>query len=472
MRIILSIFLYLFLSFSKFSIAQNTKINIQDFHFIEEKIRKNYPAYKEKYNDRYKNMLTIVKQNILQEADSVATFQELIKPVMFFKDLHMRLQSTKPIYFYSIFCEKKMKEINGKIKNSKSKYEGYWLSDYNDHIIYLQSSQKRKDSYLEAVVIESANKSVKRGSIKFYITRNKIDKYNITNYISSKGIMAGVYSYFPATDTLITGLQSRWSRIKDYYPGYLSKYIPIEDQVELKLLDTNTIAIKIPRSDFSAKSMVDSLVKVNKALIEKTPNLIIDVRNNTGGSWGVYGSLFPYIFTNPIITGEQFRYCADDFIEKQRERVEQESRDSSQIESYVSDKEFLDSMIKYRGSFIYLKPDTIMFDSIKMFPRKVIILTNYRCISATEMFIKMCQQSKKVIIAGERTWGAIDNVGVITFDSPTGNYKLLIPRTKNFYGKTPPLDFMGINPDINIPPQESDGYHFINNYLNYTYKSE
>ncbi|MBK7884732.1 MAG: hypothetical protein IPJ81_13825 [Chitinophagaceae bacterium] len=51
------------------------------------------------------------------------------------------------------------------------------------------------------------------------------------------------------------------------------------------------------------------------------------------------------------------------------------------------------------------------------------------------MFIKFCQQSKKTIIAGEKTWGAIDNVGVIAFDSPSGNVKLYIPRAKNFYKK-------------------------------------
>lgn len=386
---------------------------------------------------------------------------------MFFKDLHLRLSSVKPIIFDSFFCNNKLQEIQTKLtttRNSKLT-NGYWKSDYNDCIIYIQDGEKNKDIWLEGVVVEATNKNVKPGSIKFYISRNKVDKYYTTNYITPKGIMTSIFSYFLSEDTLVTGLQYKWYKIKNYQPQYLQKLIPVEDKISLTKIDTNFITIKIPRSDFQAKHIVDSLVESNKEALGKIPNLIIDIRNNTGGTWAVYKSLFPYIYTNPMVGGEQMRKCSNDFIEKQKEAVKLDKKDSTLYQFLSEDEATLDSMIKYRGSYQYLTPDTIQFDSAKVYPKKIIILTNYRCISASEMFIKFCQQSKKTIIAGEKTWGAIDNVGVIAFDSPSGNVKLYIPRAKNFYKKNLLLDFIGISPNINIPSTETDWYKFVITYL-------
>ncbi|MBK7884729.1 MAG: hypothetical protein IPJ81_13810 [Chitinophagaceae bacterium] len=133
--------------------------------------------------------------------------------------------------------------------------------------------------------------------------------------------MTGIFSYFLSEDTLVTGLQYKWYKIKDYQPQYLQKLILVEDKISLTKIDTNFIIIKIPRSDFQAKHIVDSLVESNKEVLGKIPNLIIDIRNNTGGTWAVYKSLFPYIYTNPMVGGEQMRKCSNDFIEKQKEAV-------------------------------------------------------------------------------------------------------------------------------------------------------
>lgn len=445
--------------------SQHKNLNLEDLSFIEEKVKKNYPVYVEKQNSKYQQLLLHSKKNISRYSDSIYNFQLLATPVMFFKDLHLRLLTTRPILFDSMFCKKKLQEVKNATAKAK-RNEGYWVSDYNDLVIYLKEYKKGNNSWYEAVVVESADAFTKPGSIKFYLTKNKIGKFNITNLITAKGIMVGVYSYFTSKDTLTTGLQSQWIKIKDYQPGYLKKVKQIDNNVAFKVLNANYISIKIPKSDFETKRIVDSLVALNKNLIEKTPNLIIDIRNNTGGTWLVYESLFPYIYTNPIIEGDGYLNCTQDFIDKQKEFIEDFKKDSS-LKQYVPENErVLDSMLKYKGGFYYTKGSTVFqYDSIKSNPKKIIVLTNYRCVSSSEMFIKFCQQSKKAIIAGEKTWGASDNVEIVPFITPSGKYKLYIPRVKIVYGKNPPLDFVGISPTINIPATEPDWNKFIVDYF-------
>ncbi|MBK7884295.1 MAG: hypothetical protein IPJ81_11245 [Chitinophagaceae bacterium] len=239
-----------------------------------------------------------------------------------------------------------------------------------------------------------------------------------------------------------------------------------DEDVSLKIVDSNSIIIKIPRSDLNTKKLVDSLVVSSKVIIEKTPNLIIDIRNNLGGTWEVYKSLFPYLYTNPILTGEGLYRCSKDLIEYQKNNIEIYKKDSTLLKFLPDAQVLLDSMLKYENSFFYSKPDTFKFDSIIPYPQNVVILFNYRCASATEMFLKLCKQSRKVIMAGEKTWGALDNVEAVPFTTPSGKYRLMIPRVKNFYGKNPPLDFVGITPDIRIPVEEKYWVKYVLNYLN------
>jgi len=449
--------------------AQYNPYNLQELDFIITKIKNNYPAYAEKYNSGYEKLLLDVKKNIAGSKDSVYNFQQLIRPVLFFKDLHVRIGSVHPLLLDSAFYIKKLQEIKSKIPNNKSK-EGYWKTDLDDYIIYLQKSNGHKENLWEAVIVEANNKNIKPGSIKFYITKNKIDKYSITNYIGGNGNMTGLFSYFLSKDTLITDIFYKWTKIKDYHPNYLNQLKPVEEKVSLNIIDSNFIVVKVPKSSWATKTVVDSLVALNRPAIEKTPNLIIDIRNNTGGTWAVYRSLFPYIFTKPVIPGVGSYRCSEDFIDLLKADIEKGKKDSSLAHFLPREMELLDSMLQYKGGFYYSPPDTMKFDTSAIypsaFPKKVIVLMNYKCASASEMFVQFCQQSKKAIIAGEKTWGAVDNVEIFSFNSPSGNTKLSIPRTRMLYGKNRTLDFIGIQPDVTIPSTEKDWYKYILNYLN------
>ncbi|MBK7884728.1 MAG: hypothetical protein IPJ81_13805 [Chitinophagaceae bacterium] len=83
--------------------GQQNKTYIQDLNFIQQKIKNNYPAYSEKLHSSYKKLLFNSEKKIYKSQDSIFNFHQLINPVLFFKDLHLRLSSVKPIIFDSFF---------------------------------------------------------------------------------------------------------------------------------------------------------------------------------------------------------------------------------------------------------------------------------------------------------------------------------------------------------------------------------
>ena len=186
------------------NVSNGQNINLQDLNFIENKIKSNYPSYSNKVNSNYSKILRSAKKNIGKRSNSILNFSQLAIPVLFFKDLHLMLSNLKPISFDSTFCKNKLMEVESKSIKIREFKNGYWKSDYNDCIIYLQECGDKHNLY-EAILIESTNKEIKLGSIKFYITKHKFDNYHVTNYINSKGNMFAIYSnsYLPTSGTCI-----------------------------------------------------------------------------------------------------------------------------------------------------------------------------------------------------------------------------------------------------------------------------
>jgi C-terminal processing protease CtpA/Prc len=101
-------------------------------------------------------------------------------------------------------------------------------------------------------------------------------------------------------------------------------------------------------------------------------------------------------------------------------------------------------------------------DSIYDNPKHISILINDKSLSASELFLIACKQSKKVTIYGESSsGGAGDKLDAYPFSAGCENYLVRIPISKRI-GQvyTPAIDNVGIPPDIFIPAG-SDPYEFI-----------
>ena len=65
-------------------------------------------------------------------------------------------------------------------------------------------------------------------------------------------------------------------------------------------IDASTSLIRIPSFSNSEKQLIDSVISINKETILQSENLIIDLRDNGGGSDRCYSELIPILYTNPI----------------------------------------------------------------------------------------------------------------------------------------------------------------------------
>jgi hypothetical protein len=454
MRHILLIF---FLSFftRKNIIGQDRNKYQKDLDYLLDKLKRNYPGYNEKLNSSFFALIKAVDKKLEKDTSELNIHLELSKIALFFKDLHLRISTASSAVIDTGIAKRKYENIRlTRFDKTSDGYEGFWRSEYNDMIVYLE---KLNDHY-SAIIIEAKKSSFVLGSPRFNLFKITGQNFQAI-YPTTNKTLISVPSYFKGGDTLFTGIVGRWIKVKNFKMNLLQEFVEAKFEPEFKAIDSNFSYLKIPKSDFLTKGKIDSLVRVNELIIANTKNLIIDIRNNTGGSWYVYKSILPYIYTNPISTTSGLFKCSEDAIAYQSNFIKRK-KGISQVDS-LHEIMLLDSMIKHKGDYYLEKSDTIIYKGIKKNPSRVYVLINYKSVSASELFIQFCQQSSKVTLVGEKTWGVVDFLEYIPYKSPSGKFEIVIPRLKAIFSQNKGIDNIGIAPNITVPYSENDWINYI-----------
>jgi len=185
--------------------------------------------------------------------------------------------------------------------------------------------------------------------------------------------------------------------------------------IDAKSLSANTFYIKMGSSDPRYIPVMDSLLRVNEQLLNTTPNLILDIRENGGGADASWEPFIPYFYTNPIkMVGADMR-VSDTTLALFKKQLENK-RLSKEDVAYYQRKS--DKMAKATGAWITHNEDEVLSSlQPKLFPKKIVILIDRWCGSASEEFLLAARQSSKVILAGENTIGNLDysNIEFIPF---------------------------------------------------------
>lgn len=236
-------------------------------------------------------------------------------------------------------------------------------------------------------------------------------------------------------------------------------------------INNTTVLLRIPSFRGSEKKKIDAVIKDNKATILSTENLIIDIRNNGGGSDSSFDELLPILYTNPIRTvGVQYlstplnNQRMLDFINNEDYGFDEKGKKWA--------KESYDTLSKHIGEFVMLKKDPVSvtsFDTIHEYPKNIGIVINKGNGSTAEQFLLAAKQSKKVKLFGATTVGVLDISNMYFVNSPCNNLKLGYSLTKSLRIPEMTIDNKGIQPDYyiskDIPKQ--DWIEFVTEILNY-----
>jgi hypothetical protein len=225
----------------------------------------------------------------------------------------------------------------------------------------------------------------------------------------------------------------------------------------LSFKPNSTALFTVPTCNMAYKPILDSLVLTNIEKLEKTRHFIIDVRGNGGGGDAMFASLLPYLYTNPILVYNSDFWSSPNNIRFFEELLSNEyipEDAKNQIRDIVSrGKQAPNQFVPFATNRI----DTIRMDEIKAYPKKVSVLMDKECISATEQFLLNARQSKKTRIYGySNSGGAIDYGNLNFVFTPSKLWYFSVPTTRSARLPDYPVDPTGIAPDVKLKPEIKD----------------
>ncbi|HEY5535308.1 MAG TPA: S41 family peptidase [Ignavibacteria bacterium] len=453
-KIIVTLFVLSILVFTSTSYSQTDCNCEQALKQLIQKIETEYPGFNDKTKDKL--LYNSFKENLITKAGSISELDciELLRSYKdFFRDGHI---SIYPVVQEQTVQQNKVaisqEEFQKRILNTTDPMEGVWRSG-----AYKVGIVKLNNEY-QGFIIEADTNFWKANEIKFRLLENGKAKYYLRDHSLSEEtweLVDGWVLYFnyskyfkelPKPNLSESELKSRINEIEGCY---------------FKKVSEKTALLCLSSFEHNYVERIKKLLADNKKAIESSENIIIDVRNNLGGTYDAYVDLLPYIHTNNV------RGLGMEFL------VTQTLIDG--IEGWYDDeegknraKEWIAIFKGKMGEFVNTDSTDYYIDTIKLAersPKQVVILVNRRTASSGEAFVLDAKQSKKVKILGTPTYGALDYGSASFFDFGCKNYKLMMPTWRSMRLPDYPIDNIGIQPDIYLDKSVKDWVQYAVDYL-------
>ena len=218
-------------------------------------------------------------------------------------------------------------------------------------------------------------------------------------------------------------------------------------------LTSKTYLMKIRTFGGGVKKTIDSLVKVNHKAIIGSENLIVDVRDNSGGNDSSYYEILPYIYSDSVTLPGVGYYLSPENKEMFMGWWPEDSENGKAIRS-MEDY----SIYTPQNEYVH------KLDSLYTSPKRIAILQNNKTISSGETFVLRTRQSDKVTVYGVNSAGIVDgfngrrkDLGCLYLRHPTTYRSYKLPEDA--------IDPYGIAPDIYMKSFMEDPYPFITQHL-------
>lgn len=429
------------------------------------KVESGYPGFNEKTKDTiiYRDFKdkSIIKSRNVKDSDCSVILRNYLS---YFKDQHIRLiiidegqveENEKNEKKSDSKVNISREEFYNHISKSKDELEGVWKSSSFPNTGFIKANNEYQGFFITADTTQWKPNDV----------RIKLMANGQAEYIMDDN--STIEEYYEIFDGSILFLKN--------YNVVFIKEQPIpklsQDEIKLKLdkiegfyftkVSDKTSLLRISSFADQYVKRIEKIIADNQQAIENSENLIIDVRNNLGGTYDAYDEILPYIITNNI------RGVGQEFL------VTQELIDG--VEDWFDDEEGKKKARRWISMFEgnigkFVNTDTVdvnirKIEMAKQSPKQIVILANERTASSGEAFVLEAKQSKKVKILGTPTFGAIDYGSASLFDFGCENYKLMMPTWRDMRLPDYPIDNIGVQPDIYLDKSIKDWVQFAVDYL-------
>ncbi|MFA5010867.1 MAG: S41 family peptidase [Ignavibacteria bacterium] len=453
-KIILTTFVLLTLIITSISYSQTDCGCEQALNQLIQKVETEYPGFKDKTKDRI--LYNSFKENLITKAGSISESNciELLRSYKdFFRDGHISIYpSGQELNVQQNKVTISQEEFQKRILKTTDPIEGIWRSG-----AYKVGIVKQNEEY-QGFIIEADTNFWKANEIKFRLLENGKAKYYLRDHSLSEEMWELVDGWvlyfknskfikeFPIPNLSESEIKSRMEEIDGCY---------------FKKVSEKTVLLCLSSFEHNYVERIKKLLADNKKTIESSENLIIDVRNNLGGTYDAYVDLLPYIHTNNV-RGLGMEFLVTQTLIDEIEGWYDDEEGKSRAKEWVTI--FKGKM----GEFVNTDSTDYYVDTIKLAersPKQVVILVNRRTASSGEAFVLDAKQSKKVKILGTPTYGALDYGSASFFDFGCKNYKLMMPTWRSMRLPDYPIDNIGIQPDIYLDKSVKDWVRFAADYM-------
>jgi len=344
-------------------------------------------------------------------------------------------------------------------------YEGVWkISNYKIGI------QKEGVNYIGFIIESDIEGWKEPGLIKLRIEQDG-NKLKSTYYMRDHSPNECGEPELIGANHLQIG-QWTLNRLSPVFPPdlFIDNYFKAIDAQKpyMEELSTTTLYLRIPSFNWSEKLDIDRVIADNKDKILKTENLIIDLRNNGGGSDQSFDELLPFIYTNPV------RTISVEFLStvlNNKVFLEYSTNPDFDEEMRLWSKDVYDKLQEKLGEFVFTFDVPISIDqqdTVYKYPKNVGIIINEGNASTTEQFLLAAKQSKKVKLFGTTTSGALDISNMASIESPCNEFILWYCISRSMRIPDMTIDDRGLQPDFYLDktiPQYK-WVEFVNEILN------
>ncbi len=436
---------------------------IENLTFLSNSVEDNYILFEEKIKDSSESVYNSFKQTQMDSAlvnnHFYSCFQILRTYMRWFRDPHLTVslrtsEKTKSIYrdYFSDFPIdlRRKKKMQGELS-------GIFVSEGYGYVVEII---KEKEKYI-GTILKGDNVFWFEKQARFYINPSKknyktgkILSYRKDHILNTKPYD---YSYADSVLTVVNfDVFKKIASIED------AKYVDFSfcENAQLKLLSDSTSYFYFPNFEMNQKVIIDSLLLHYQNEILKRPNLIIDLRNNTGGYSSCFNNLLPLIFDKPYqMPSLQFKASKENIIM----HLNAYYRDSLNNKDYNRHKQFLMENV---GKLVDINSVRLVVpDTVYKSPRRIVILTDKGVVSSGEHLVFYGKMSGKVVQMGNSTAGMFNTLDVLDIRRmPSDFFHFNCPTMR--YCNIGKIDYVGFSTDIELNfDKYSSWVEIVKNYL-------